>query len=141
MVMLKKVLEVWQMNSLKMLHWLSPAVGAWEDQVPGTDFLSWIWWDRVLQIFHLHLGWQKSKVEETWPTCVKPEDCPRLTSFGGPTGPVGEILGRKRPMCWCPRMSRLAFLLSGRSGLAEREAEGQRVQAQQRVKADPSTGT
>lgn len=39
----QRVLVVLQVNSLKMLHWFGPAGGAWEDQVPGTDFLSWIW--------------------------------------------------------------------------------------------------
>lgn len=42
MAMLRRVLVVLQVSSWKMLHWLGPAVSAWEHQVPETDFLSWI---------------------------------------------------------------------------------------------------
>lgn len=66
MVMLRRVLVVFQVNSWKMLHWLGPAASPWEHRVPGTDFLSWIWWERDLQFVPLNLGW----LEETWPTCV-----------------------------------------------------------------------
>lgn len=100
MVMLRRVLVVLQVNSLKMLHWLGPAVSAWEDQVPGTDFLSWIRWDRDLQVFPIHLGWQKNKLEETWPTCVNLRTVPGAC-FDLPwesSAPAGGILGHRRLM-------------------------------------------
>lgn len=99
--MLRRVLVVLQVNSWKMLHWLGPAVSAWEDQVPGTDFLFWIWWERDLQVFSLHLGWQKNKQEETWPTCANlrtvPGACFDLPWEG--SSPVGGMLGHRRLMC------------------------------------------
>lgn len=72
----RTVWVVLQVNSWKMLHWLGPAVSAWEHQVPGTDFLSWIWWPRDLQVFPLNLGWQMNRLEETWPTCVNMRTVP-----------------------------------------------------------------
>lgn len=69
-VMPRTVWVVLQVNSWKMLPWLGPAVSAWEHQMPGTDFLCWIWWPRDLQVFPLNLGWQMNRLEETWPTCV-----------------------------------------------------------------------
>lgn len=66
----RRILVFLQVSSWKMLHWLGPAVRAWEHQVHGTDLLSWIWWKIVLQFFPLNLGWQMNGLEETWPTCV-----------------------------------------------------------------------
>lgn len=33
----------------------------------GTDFLSWIWWERDLQLFPLNLGWQMNRLRRLGP--------------------------------------------------------------------------
>jgi len=132
--MLRRVSVVLQVNSLKTLHQLGPAVSMLEDLVPGTDFLSWIWWERDFQVFSLHLLCRRTSKRRHGPhvrTRTEPGACLDLTwevsAF------AAGMLGCRKLICLYPRKSRLAFLLSGKGRLAEREVEGLWRQAQERM--------